>query len=225
MKHIKHIFFDLDHTLWDFDKNSGLTFDAIFKKHDVNLSLDHFLPVYEPINAKYWKLFRNNEISKEDLRYARLNEAFKQLKFSATEDLVIQLSESYIEHLSDFNHLYPNALEVLDYLKPHYRLHIITNGFRGVQHRKINSSKINIYFDTITTSEDVGVKKPHPDIFYHALKTANAKTSESLMIGDNLEADVEGAEKIGMSTVFFGKDDNFDGISISSLIELKDLLK
>jgi putative hydrolase of the HAD superfamily len=221
MKHLKHIFFDLDHTLWDFDKNSGLTFESIFKKHNVELNLSEFLPVYEPINAKYWKLFRENKISKEVLRYARLNEAFEVLNFKAEPNLVIALSESYIEHLSDFNHLFPYAIETLEHLQETYQLHLITNGFRGVQYRKMKSSRIINFFKTVTTSEDVGVKKPDPAIFNHALDLAKASNNESVMIGDNLEADIEGAEKVGMSSIFFGKDDTFEGKSIQCLSELK----
>ncbi|QSS97763.1 YjjG family noncanonical pyrimidine nucleotidase [Psychroflexus sp. ALD_RP9] len=224
MKPFKHIFFDLDHTLWDFNKNSGLTFESIFKKHNIELNLSEFLPVYEPINEKYWKLFRENKISKEDLRYARLNEAFKVLNFKAEPNLVIALSESYIEHLSDFNHLFPYAIEVLEHLQETYHLHLITNGFRGVQYRKMTSSRIINFFETVTTSEDVGVKKPDPAIFNYALKLAQASSSESVMIGDNLEADIEGAEKVGMASIFFGKDDTFEGESVQCLSELKNIL-
>lgn len=224
MKHIKHIFFDLDHTLWDFDKNSGLTFKLIFEKFNVDLSLNDFLAIYVPINAKYWRLYRTNQISKEDLRYARLDEAFKYLNYAANSQLVIDLSEAYIEHLADFNHLFPYTMEVLDDLEKNYHLHIITNGFKSIQNRKMRSSQIHSYFKTITTSEDVGVKKPDPAIFEHALTKANATTQESLMIGDNLEADILGAQNFGMNTIFFGKDDTFGGQSIQCLSELKTIL-
>lgn len=224
MKHITDVFFDLDHTLWDFDKNSGLTFETIFKKHAVDLPLNEFLKVYEPINTKYWKLFRENKIQKEDLRFNRLNEAFETLNFSADSSLVESLSEAYIKHLPDHNFLFPDAESILNYLSNKYRLHIITNGFQEVQHKKLQNSKINTFFQTITTSEDAGVKKPDKIIFEFALNSAKVSKQKSIMIGDNLEADVLGAKSFGMEAIFFGKDDNYKGWQIQQLKDLKTLL-
>ncbi|WP_127846702.1 YjjG family noncanonical pyrimidine nucleotidase [Psychroflexus aestuariivivens] len=224
MKHITDVFFDLDHTLWDFDKNSGLTFETIFKKHAVDLPLDEFLRVYEPINAKYWKLFRENKILKEDLRFSRLNEAFEVLKFSADSNLVEALSEAYIKHLPDHNFLFPDAELTLAYLSNKYKLHIITNGFQEVQHKKLRNSKINTFFKTITTSEDAGVKKPDKIIFEFALNSAQVSKNNSIMIGDNLEADVQGAKSFGMEAIFFGKDENYQGWQVQNLKDLKTIL-
>ncbi|WP_299125536.1 YjjG family noncanonical pyrimidine nucleotidase [uncultured Winogradskyella sp.] len=200
---IKHVFFDLDHTLWDFDKNSGLTFDKIFKINNINTNLDDFLEVYEPINLNYWKLYREEKVTKSALRYGRLKEAFDAINIAIEDDMINHLSEEYIEHLTSFNHLFEGTFEILDYLKDKYHLHIITNGFEEAQERKMRSSNIRNYFKTITNSEMVGVKKPNPKIFNHALHIANAKTSESIMIGDSVEADIEGAHKIGMDTIHF----------------------
>ncbi|TDU34257.1 putative hydrolase of the HAD superfamily [Gelidibacter sediminis] len=202
-KNIKHVFFDLDHTLWDFDKNSALTFDKIFKMHGVDVNLDTFLGVYEPVNLQYWKRYRNDEIDKMELRYGRLRDTFDAINFSV-EDLLIQnLSHAYIEHLSSFNHLFDGTLELLQYLQPKYHLHIITNGFEEAQLKKMNSSAITPYFKTITNADIAGVKKPNPIIFDYALKIANARPNESIMIGDNYEADVLGALNVGYDAIFF----------------------
>ncbi|GAA4887659.1 YjjG family noncanonical pyrimidine nucleotidase [Flaviramulus aquimarinus] len=200
---ITDVFFDLDHTLWDFDKNSALTFEKIFKINDVSLSIDDFLLHYVPINFKYWKLYREEKIEKEALRYGRLNDAFEAVGFQAEEWLIYKLSKDYITHLSTFNHLFENTFEILDYLSVNYNLHIITNGFDEVQHKKLTQSKIIKYFKTVTNSEMVGVKKPNPEIFNFALELANTKVSQSIMIGDSYEADILGAKNIGMDVVFF----------------------
>jgi putative hydrolase of the HAD superfamily len=224
MTHIKHIFFDLDHTLWDFEKNSALTFDKIFKTHQVDVDLETFLKVYEPINLKYWKLYRDEEIDKTRLRYGRLRDTFDIIEFKAEDELISKLSVDYIEHLSSFNHLFDGTVELLNYLQPKYQLHIITNGFEEAQHKKMASSNIHHYFKTVTNAESAGVKKPNPIIFDYALKLANAQSKESLMIGDNYEADIEGALNVGYDAIFFNyRNDNVtdDIKQIKHLSELK----
>ncbi|MFH4967046.1 YjjG family noncanonical pyrimidine nucleotidase [Gaetbulibacter sp. M240] len=200
---ITDVFFDLDHTLWDFDKNSALTFEKIFKSNTIEVSLNDFISVYEPINLKYWKLYREDKISKAYLRFKRLNDAFLELDLTLDPEIINTLSEDYITHLSSFNHLFDHTKEILTYLSQQYRLHIITNGFQEVQHKKLAQSNIIHYFETVTNSEIAGVKKPHPDIFYYALELAKTSKEKSVMIGDNLEADVLGAKEIGMEAIFF----------------------
>lgn len=224
MKGITDIFFDLDHTLWDFDKNSELTFETIFKKYKVDLPLNEFLEVYLPVNKKYWKLFREGKIEQKNLRFKRLNEVFEILKFKSSEQLVDDLSQAYIEYLPNHNYLFPDTFEVLTYLKQKYKLHIITNGFYEVQHKKLGNSKLKPYFKTITTSEDAGVKKPNKIIFEFALDLAKTKNNTSIMIGDSLEADVEGAKASGMQAIFFGKEPTYNGLQIQNLNELKLIL-
>lgn len=203
IKAIKHVFFDLDHTLWDFDKNSALTFGKIFKMHDMDISLDAFLEVYEPVNLRYWKRYRNDEIDKIELRYGRLRDTFSEINFSVDDTLIHNLSVDYIEYLSSFSHLFEGTLELLQYLQPKYQLHIITNGFEEAQLKKMNTSAITSYFKTITNADVAGVKKPNPIIFDHALKIANAQPQESIMIGDNYEADILGALNVGYDAIFF----------------------
>ena len=203
IKAIKHVFFDLDHTLWDFDKNSALTFEKIFKIHNLDISLENFLEVYEPVNLRYWKRYSHDEIDQMELRYGRLRDTFKEIGFGVDQTLIHDLSTDYIKYLSSFSHLFDGTIELLNYLQPKYQLHIITNGFEEAQLKKMNSSAITAYFKTITNAEMAGVKKPNPIIFDHALKIANAQSQESIMIGDNYEADVLGAMNVGYDAIFF----------------------
>ncbi len=197
------IFFDLDHTLWDFEKNSALTFKLIFDQLDFSINLDDFLLEYTPINHAYWKLYRENKISQDGLRINRLTHTFETINFDVNRSQIKEISELYIRHLSSFPHLFDGTHELLNNLKKQYRLHIITNGFEQVQHFKIKNSGLEPYFDNTFTAEKVGYKKPHPQIFQTALKIANTSNNTSLMIGDSLEADIEGALKVGMQAIHF----------------------
>ncbi len=227
LTNIKDIFFDLDHTLWDFDKNSALTFQKIFKHNNIEIELKEFLQIYEPLNLNYWKLYREDKIDKKSLRYGRLSDTFRALDYQVSDVVIHQLSEDYISFLTTYNNLFDNALEILEYLNPNYNLHIITNGFKEVQQGKLNKAKINHYFDTVTNSEMVGVKKPNPKIFQHALKVAKANSEQSVMVGDNYEADILGALNIGLDAICFNyHNESLDnGIKqINELIHLKKFL-
>ena len=224
---IKNIFFDLDHTLWDFETNSKNTFEHIFKDNKIRIEIEDFSLCYKPINQKYWKLFREDKVSKEKLRYARLKETFAVLDYAIDDDLIDVLAEKYIENLSNYNKLFNGTIDILDYLKPKYNMHIITNGFDEVQHRKLENAAILPYFNHIISSEKVGAKKPNPKIFQYALEIANAKSKESIMIGDNFEADILGARSVGMHTIFCNFDKELvpdDERSISKLGQLKNHL-
>lgn len=202
-KSVTDVFFDLDHTLWDFEKNSALTFQKILQENNVNVGLEDFLEVYVPINLRYWKLYREERISKENLRYKRLRSAFDELGIEISDKVINQLSVEYINHLSSFNYLFDHTVEILDYLRPNYKLHIITNGFQEVQHKKMRNAGILDYFDVVIDSEMAGVKKPNPKIFELALKTATTAPERSLMIGDSIEADILGAKALGFHVLHF----------------------
>jgi putative hydrolase of the HAD superfamily len=203
---IKHVFFDLDHTLWDFEKNSAKAYEACFKKNQLNINLNEFLKAYVPINERYWKLYREEKVTKEALKYGRLKEAFNQTDFDISDSLIDKIAEEYLDFLPTFNSLFDGAIAILDYLAPKYQLHIITNGFAEIQTAKLSNSGISHYFKELITSESVGVKKPDPKIFNYALQKAKANPAESMMIGDSLEADVLGAENVGMQAIFFKPD-------------------
>ncbi|GAA4113232.1 YjjG family noncanonical pyrimidine nucleotidase [Aquimarina addita] len=200
---IKHVFFDLDHTLWDFDRNSALAFEMMFEKFKIHITVARFLEIYQPINLRYWKLYREEQVTKTELRRNRLIETFSILGHQLPLQTIDMLSEDYISFLPFHNYLIEGAEELLMYLQPKYQLHIITNGFKEVQHIKLNNANIHHYFETITNSEEVGVKKPNPLIFEHALRLSGAHIENSVMIGDSYEADILGADALGINTICF----------------------
>ena len=207
MKHtiITDVFFDLDHTLWDFDKNSELTFETIFNKTHPAIETKVFIEKYVPINQECWKLYQYDKITHEELRYNRLKYSFDALDYSISDEEIDAIANDYIRFLPENNHLFDGTFEVLDYLNQKYNLHIITNGFADVQYKKIHNSNIGSYFQTVTNSEMAGVKKPNPIIFDYALDLAKAKKENSIMIGDSLDADVQGALDAGLDAIFFNE--------------------
>lgn len=222
---IKHLFFDLDHTLWDFDRNSKLTFQQIFEEQKINIPIHDFLEAYIPVNLKYWKLYREDKVEKSALRYHRLKETFDSLEYRVSDNLINLISEDYIRYLPNFNYLFDDAIEVLQYLEKKYHLHIITNGFEEVQNLKLEKSGIHTFFREIITSECVGVKKPNPKVFEFALGKAGAKAHQSVMIGDSYEADVMGAINSGMRAIHFSQENNgTEGQRVTTLVELKKYL-
>ena len=229
MNHINDIFWDLDHTLWDFDKNSDLTFFKILNENTIKVDVSSFLKTYHPINRKYWELYRLNKVSKAHLRFHRLSDTFKELCVEVPDIQINKLSIDYINHLSDFNNLIPNAITVLENFHSNYNMHIITNGFKEVQRKKLEKSGLSKYFTTITISEDVGFKKPSKEIFLQAVAKANAIIENSVMIGDNFNADIIGAKSVGMKAIYYNfhqtKEKQLSGVfKINDLLELKDIL-
>ncbi|NER10494.1 putative hydrolase of the HAD superfamily [Muriicola jejuensis] len=221
---VTDVFFDLDHTLWDFERNSALTFQKIFIDYGIDLDLNLFLAEYVPANLAYWKLFREGKIGKEDLRYQRLRTVFDAVRYRVEDDMIHSLANAYIEHLSSHDHLVPNTREILEYLKPKYRLHIITNGFEEVQAKKMRNSGIDSFFDQVINSEMAGVKKPHPAIFRLALERTRALPQHAIMVGDNLEADILGARTAGIHTIHLNvhkEPPHEHGVIIHDLREIK----
>lgn len=201
------MFFDLDHTLWDFEKNSALTFEKIFKQLNIDLHLGDFLDAYEGINHEYWKLYRENKISQTELRHKRLIKTFQSVDYEFDLDNIGLLSDKYILYLSTFSNLFEGSISLLESLQSKYRLHIISNGFDAVQFHKMKNSGLSPYFENVFTAEKVGYKKPHPFIFEYALDQSGTLAEKSLMIGDCLEADVLGALNTGMQAIHFNSHD------------------
>ncbi len=221
------IFFDLDHTLWDFERNSALAFEAVLAPHKVPFSIEEFLHFYVGINEDYWERYSLNQISQSELRFGRLNDTFEALSFTAPSVFVEDIAQQYIEMLPQYNHLYDGTFELLDYLLPQYNLHVITNGFHVVQELKIRNSKLDNYFKTVTNSEMAGVKKPDPKIFSYALDLAKTTAKGSVMIGDNLVADIDGAQKAGIDTIYFNEHKKAvrpELVQVHTLTQIKQLL-
>lgn len=222
---ITDVFFDLDHTLWDFDKNSALTFDKIFKINKVSVNVNDFLIQYKAINLRYWKLYRDEKIDKELLRFGRLNDTFSAVNYTIDSNIITKLSQDYITYLTDNNFLFENTITILDYLNENYKLHILSNGFEEVQYEKLKKSNILHYFKTVTNGESIGVKKPNPEIFNYAIKIANTTASKSIMIGDGYEADILGAMNVGMDVIFFDVQNTALNNNIKQINKLLDLKK
>ena len=228
MKNITDIFFDLDHTLWDFDKNSILAFDKIFSEYHPTININEFIEIYVSINQACWKLYQVDKMTHEELRYERLKQSFDALGYKISDDEIDRIAIDYIIFLPNNNKLFEGAIEVLEYLTPKYNLHIITNGFAEVQQRKMYHSGLEKYFQTITNSEMAGVKKPHSTIFEFALSLAKVKKENSIMIGDCIDADVRGAMAFGMQAILFDEKEMHSPeeeiMVIKHLLELKNIL-
>ena len=228
---IKHIFFDLDRTLWDFETNSHETLLELCNTYQLNAigvdDYDDFIRTYKNHNAKLWDLYRVDKISQKDLRRERFQ---KTLADFGINDFTLseKIGEDYIKICPRKNKLYPFAIEILDYLKEKYSLHIITNGFDKTQHTKLKHSNLTPYFDQIITSEKTGVKKPNPAIFAHALKLAKATKEESVYIGDDLVVDILGCQDFGMKGIYFNpeKKEHKENVAfeISCLSQIKEIL-
>jgi len=200
---VNTIFFDLDHTLWDFDKNSSLTFKHIFNNYDFSFSHSDFLKYYVPINHKCWRDYSENRISKEKLRTSRLQKTFNCLNFNYKAEFINEISNEYIKVLPTKTFLFEGVIDLLEKLKPIYDLHIISNGFEDVQHKKMKLSGLLPFFDKIITSENTNSKKPDSRIFNHALSLTNENQKNCLMIGDNLIEDILGAINVGMNAIHY----------------------
>tara|TARA_B100001142_G_C14310181_1_gene646331 strand:- start:1345 stop:2037 length:693 start_codon:yes stop_codon:yes gene_type:complete len=202
----KHVFFDLDGTIWDFEANSYETLLDLCSRYSLDkkgvLDYEKFIKTYKEHNARLWALYNVDKISQKDLRRERFQRTLADFgihNFKLSEDI----GEKYVEICPRKNKLFPHAFEVLDYLQDKYTLHIITNGFHKTQHIKLNNSNLKPYFNQIITSEKTGVKKPSPLIFSHALNLANTDNNESVYIGDNLEIDILACQNFGIDGIYF----------------------
>lgn len=203
----QHLFFDLDHTLWDFERNSGVTLQQLY--HEFRLEnrgihdFEQFRTTYEMHNERFWERYRQGFIRRDELRWKRMWHTLLDFKVPDNA-LALQMSEHYLELLPRQGLLMPHALEILDYcVSQGYQIHMITNGFEVTQWQKMRTSGIDHYFSKVITSESSNSMKPRPEIFAYAVTAAGAGIKESLMIGDALDADILGAQSYGMDQVFF----------------------
>lgn len=202
----RHIFFDLDHTIWDFDRNAEETLNELYHTYKLNelglQSCSDFILRYTENNHQLWTDYHLGKISKDFLRAERFSKTFIQLGIHP-DSVPHQFEIDYVSISPTKTNLFEAAEEVLSYLQQKYTLHIISNGFKETTLTKMNLSQLNPYFENVIISEDVGVNKPNPIIFEYALNQANATKEESIMIGDSLEADIYGALHFGMEAIFF----------------------
>lgn len=202
----RHLFFDLDHTLWDFEANAKVTlqelYDSLFLKERGVHDFDLFHKNYLIHNDLLWERYRNGQIKQNELRVKRMKMALLDFKI-ADETLAQEMNVRFLDLLPTRNILFPHALEIMHYLAgKNYELHLITNGFEEVQHSKLKHSGLDIFFKEVITSEGSNSLKPNKEIFSFAFEKAGAKPEESIMLGDNIEVDIIGAINAGIDQVF-----------------------
>ena len=230
-KTYKHIFFDLDHTLWDFERNAEETKREIFEKFNLFergiKSYEAFRGTYLGINRELWAMYREDIIDKHELNFRRF---YDTLFLLGVDDrrLGEDMASFFIEGVSSKTYLFPCAKEILEYLYPKYQLHIITNGFEEVQFRKLKNSDLERYFTCIITSEEAEAMKPSPEIFNFALNEIGASITESIMVGDDLEIDIGGARAVGMDQLFVNHEKKQHQVTVTievfSLDEIKNFI-
>lgn len=204
--HYSHLFFDLDHTLWDFDANAKDTLTDLYKQFDldnrVSAPFEDFYRKYLYHNEILWNKYHEGKITADDLKWKRMWRTLLDFKIG-DEPLAKDLSVSFLELLPTKKNLFPYTFEILDYLlAKNYQLHLITNGFEKTQWSKLNNSGMAKYFTHVITSEGSNSLKPQKEIFEFAMNKAGTGVKESIMIGDNLDADIQGAMNAGMDTIF-----------------------
>lgn len=229
----KHIIFDLDHTLWDYETAARQTLGAIFLELELsqittNLNVESFLKLFFEINKELWQAYNLGIITSDELRETRFKKIFQQVNIEISDELNQKIYQTYSQSGPKQPYLMDGALEVLEYLQNHYMLHILTNGFYENQIIKLESSNIKHFFEHIITPEKSGYKKPHPQAFHFTLEQIGTDEKSCLMIGDNLDTDIKGAKEIGLDHVFFNdkkmKHQSEVQREINHLIELKEFL-
>ncbi len=208
-KRYNYIFFDLDNTLWDFKINSYEAMQVVFKYIDIreDVTFDTFFMSYSRHNHLLWDNYRKKGITKRELTRKRFQNTFEELGITGVD--AEQMNKDYLREMPKQQKLLDGAIEILNYLKnKNYQLFIITNGFKEVQEKKLISSGIDGFFNKIYISEDVKSPKPSNEIFEYAIKSSNAKKTQSLMVGDDWETDVMGALKFGIDSAYLGKESN-----------------
>jgi putative hydrolase of the HAD superfamily len=204
----KHIFFDLDHTLWDFEKASEETLTDLYKEHQLanfGVELQPFLKTFAQVNASLWSKYNVGKITRDEIREERFQLILSGLGVDP-KPLYKPLSKEYLTMCPTKSYVLPYTFEVLNHLKnEEYQLHILTNGFEDVQNTKLKASGLDSYFDVVVTSDHTGYKKPDPRIFEYALKQVDAKVRDCIMIGDGLDTDIIGAQNVAMDHVFYNQ--------------------
>ncbi|MBN2486208.1 MAG: YjjG family noncanonical pyrimidine nucleotidase [Bacteroidales bacterium] len=204
MKQYKHLFFDLDRTLWDFDLNSAETLiEAVshFKLEGLISNTGLFIQNFNIHNNFVWEMYRQKKMDKHTVRYERFRLALEP--YNITDKAFIDKMQAfYLANAPLKKNLFDNCIEVLDYLFRKYNLYIVTNGFYETQLKKMQSSDIDRFFKKVFTSDKLGYSKPDSKIFEYAIKSVNARKCESLFIGDDFVNDIEGPKKFGIDQVW-----------------------
>ncbi|MCU0392562.1 MAG: YjjG family noncanonical pyrimidine nucleotidase [Thermoflexibacter sp.] len=231
MKKYQHLFFDLDHTLWDFERNSQETLEELFYELGMN-ELSHvefstFMQSFRTINHALWDSYNHHQIDRKTIRTQRF-EMIRESLGMPNSTIFEQMNHAYLERCPQKPHLIPHSLEILTYLKEKYELHIISNGFEEIQKQKMKSSGILTFFSEIITSETTQYRKPSKEIFEFAVDKIKTDKQKTIMIGDNLTTDVIGANNAGIDAIFYNpekvKHDQKVYCEIAYLLEIRDIL-
>lgn len=231
MKDYQCVFFDLDHTLWDYDKNSRETLEELYVHYGMdkqrNIGFEQFHATFQQVNLRLWDQYDRGQIDRFVIRDNRFQIMLAELNV-VDHKLARELSEHYLVLSPTKKNLIEHAKEILDYLLPKYPLVLVTNGFEGIQSTKVASGGIEKYFKAIVTSEKAGHKKPAKEIFEYALSQCNSLAQEAIMIGDNLLTDMAGAANAKIDSVLYNpKKESHNSIvtyEIKALLELKEIL-
>lgn len=234
MKRYDVLFIDLDNTLYDFAANSREAYRAVYSLLDYGRwfdSFEHYYAIYEGRNQQLWELYAKGAITKQRLNAERYAYPLHARGVPNADDIGARFWDEAMLRLPKGKHLMPHAREVLAYLRPRYRMYILSNGFTELQSRKMRSAGIEGYFDGIILSEDVGAHKPSPEIFEYALRVAGVSADSALMIGDNFDVDILGAHRVGIDQVYYNTAQTTMNApqpnptyTIGSLLELKTIL-
>lgn len=222
---IKHILFDLDHTLWDFETNSNIAMRELYRNYDLKRyfsSYEAFHNTYLAYNTQLWADYAKNIVSKTEVSVGRF---YKPLINIGIDDyqLATEMANFYLEATSRRKHLLPFALETIRRLHRNYHLHIATNGFKEVQYKKIATSGIGRYIDNIFISEEIGAMKPTKQFFEYIFKKLKTNVTECIMVGDNPESDIRGAMEIGMRSVLYNSRNIECPFSVETIYSLREL--
>lgn len=225
------LFIDLDDTIWDTRSNGKESMEEVYRDYGFDRffpSFDEFYAIYLPNNNHLWKLYREGVITKDELIVERLLFPLRPFGIS-DKTFILDLNDDFLNRTTLRTKLLPHTMEVLEYLRPKYKMFILSNGFREVQYKKIDNSGLTSFFDGVILSEDAGYNKPHPEIFNYALQKTGMKREETLMIGDSWDADIVGAYNSRIDQVWYDlgleQSSGFEPTyHITSLLQLKDII-
>ena len=231
MHKYKNIFIDLDDTIYDFAAASRESFQEAYTLlgyHKHFRSFEHFMSLYEPYNLELWKRYGEGKITKEELNRKRYAYPLKMVGID-NQELADSFCREVLSRIPTKNRVIPGAIELLDYLQPKYNLYILSNGFKELQSHKMQTAGLHKYFKRIILSDDIGINKPRPELFIHALQAAEASTDDSIMIGDMFDTDIAGAAGVGMDQIFYNRK-RLDTLpfaptfTVTSLLQIKEIL-
>lgn len=226
------LFIDLDDTLWDTSANMKASLEEIYESYKLNKwfdSFEHFNSIYHPYNHHLWHQYHHGEIKKEYLTAERFRYPLSQVGVNLQTEDAQKMNADFLINTTLKTKLVPDAIELLEHLKPKYKLYILSNGFQEVQYKKIKNSGLNSYFEKVILSDDIGYNKPHQKIYEYALKSTNSKKDTSLMIGDNFDTDITGARNFKMDQIYFRNGADYTisfepTYTVDSLLEIKEIL-